>query len=70
MLSILKKYNKSLVLISVLAAILCGILIPSIFTNIRFLGDLFINLLKLFALPLISSALISALVAYRRIFLN
>lgn len=58
---LLKKYNKYLILLSVLAAILFGILTPTIFTEIRFLGDLFINLLKLFALPLISSALIAAL---------
>jgi len=50
-----------LILISVAAAILLGILIPSVFEHIKFLGDLFINLLKLFALPLICSALIAAL---------
>ncbi len=60
MLSLFKKYNKSLVLLSVFAAILFGVLTPTIFTDLRFLGDLFINLLKVFALPLISSALIAA----------
>jgi Na+/H+-dicarboxylate symporter len=34
---------------------------PTIFGPIQFLGTLFINLLKLFALPLISSALVAAL---------
>lgn len=46
---------------SVAGAILCGILTPSFFEHTKFLGDLFINLLKLFALPLICSALIAAL---------
>src|SRR5271156_2558516 len=55
------QYNKHLILLSVASAILLGILIPSFFEPIKFLGDLFINLLKLFALPLISSALIAAL---------
>lgn len=43
------------------AAILLGIYCPFIFEKIKFFGDLFINLLKLFALPLICSALIAAL---------
>jgi Na+/H+-dicarboxylate symporter len=34
---------------------------PQIFEQFRFVGDLFINLLKLFALPLICSALVAAL---------
>lgn len=54
-------YNKYLILISVASAILLGIYAPALFGNIKFVGDLFINLLKLFALPLICSALISAL---------
>jgi Na+/H+-dicarboxylate symporter len=57
----LARYNKYLILISVAAAILLGVLLPGLFEHIRFLGDLFINLLKLFALPLICSALIAAL---------
>ena len=36
-------------------------MIPELFDHIKFLGDLFINLLKLFALPLICSALVAAL---------
>ena len=53
--------NKYFILISVACAILLGILTPSLFEPIQFLGNLFINLLKLFALPLICSALIAAL---------
>jgi len=55
------RYNKYFILISVALAILFGILTPKLFEHIKFLGDLFINLLKLFALPLICSALIAAL---------
>ena len=61
MIAIFNRYNKFLVLLSVAASIVFGVLTPSIFSNIKFLGDLFINLLKLFALPLICSALIAAL---------
>lgn len=57
----LVRYNKYFILLSVAAAILFGILTPGLFSQIKFLGDLFINLLKLFALPLICSALIAAL---------
>lgn len=53
--------HKYLILISVASAILLGILTPALFEHIQFLGNLFINLLKLFALPLICSALIAAL---------
>lgn len=61
MIQSLARYNKYLILLSVGAAIFCGIATPSLFENIQFLGHLFINLLKLFALPLICSALIAAL---------
>ena len=57
----LKKYSTHLILLSVFLAITLGIYIPSIFKPITFLGDIFINLLKLFALPLICSALIAAI---------
>ncbi len=57
----LSKYSKYFVFLSVGLAIVCGISFPQMFTGIKFLGDLFINLLKLFALPLICSALIAAL---------
>ena len=55
------RYNNYFILISVAAALIFGVLTPGIFEPLKFLGDLFINLLKLFALPLICSALISAL---------
>ena len=61
MIQFLIRYNKYSILLSVAAAILLGIWAPLLFSEIKFLGDLFINLLKLFALPLICSALISAL---------
>lgn len=61
MISVLKRYSLVLILSSVLFAIIFGILTPSLFSNISFLGVIFLNLLKLFALPLICSALIVAL---------
>ncbi|MBS0626754.1 MAG: dicarboxylate/amino acid:cation symporter, partial [Verrucomicrobia bacterium] len=61
MLKFLSLYNKYLIILSVAAAILLGIWAPLFFGQIKFLGDLFINLLKLFALPLICSALVAAL---------
>lgn len=57
----LSRFSTLLILLSVSAAILSGIFAPFIFEHIKFVGDLFINLLKLFALPLICSALIAAL---------
>ena len=57
----LKKYNSSLILLSLALSIVLGICVPNLFQSIKFLGDLFINLLKLFALPLICSALIACL---------
>lgn len=61
MLQFLNRYNKYLILLSLAAAIVFGILTPGLFKHIKFLGDVFINLLKLFALPLICSALVAAL---------
>lgn len=60
MIHLLTRYNKYLILLSVAAALLFGILTPHFFQHVKFLGDLFINLLKLFALPLICSALVAA----------
>lgn len=57
----LKKYSTLLILLSVIFAILFGIYMPYLFVKIHFIGELFINLLKLFALPLICSALITSL---------
>jgi Na+/H+-dicarboxylate symporter len=61
MIALLKKYNTQLILIGVVLSIVLGIYTPDLFINIKFLGDIFINLLKLFALPLISSTLIVTL---------
>lgn len=61
MIRILSQHSKYLILFSVVIAIFFGITIPFVFEPVQFLGHLFINLLKLFALPLISSALIAAL---------
>lgn len=55
------RYNNYFILLSVTAAIVFGIYFPTLFDHIKFLGDLFINLLKLFALPLICSALIASI---------
>jgi Na+/H+-dicarboxylate symporter len=57
----LKKYATHMILSSVFLAILFGVFTPTIFAPISFLGDIFINLLKVFALPLICSALIVAI---------
>lgn len=51
--------RKLLIFVSLLAAILCGAFYPDLFGQIKFLGDLFVNLLKLFTLPLICSALVA-----------
>lgn len=61
MIKLLKKYNTQLILSSVVLAVIFGIYVPTLFINIKFLGDIFINLLKLFALPLISSTLVVTL---------
>src|SRR3990167_183375 len=55
-----KKYATPLILLSVFFALFFGVYTPFIFEKITFLGDIFINLLKLFALPLICTALIAA----------
>ena len=56
-----EKYATHLILLSVFLAITLGILAPTFFNQISFLGVIFIHLLKLFALPLICSALIAAI---------
>ncbi len=61
MISILKRYNARLTLLSLVLAGIFGIFASSQVNSIHFLGDIFINLLKLFALPLICSALIASL---------
>lgn len=61
MIQVWKRYHQWLILISVAAALGLGMTMPHLFAPIQFLGDLFIHLLKLFALPLVCSALIAAL---------
>lgn len=61
MISLWIRLNKRLIGFSLLAAIGLGLWMPELFRSIAFLGDLFIKLLKLFALPLICSALVSAI---------
>lgn len=56
----LKRYNTSLILLSIALTLVFGIWMPEIFEPIRFIGDLFINMLRVFALPLICSALVAA----------
>lgn len=50
-----------LILCSIILGITCGILFPQKMLAIRWIGTLFINLLKLIVLPLIFSALVSAI---------
>ena len=50
-----------LILASIALGIFCGIWFPEFMISIRWIGTLFINLLKLIALPLIFSALVGAI---------
>lgn len=50
-----------LILCSIFLGIVCGIFFPEKMLSIRWIGTLFINLLKLIVLPLIFSALVSAI---------
>ena len=50
-----------LILLSIVLGIIGGIFLPEQMISIRWLGTLFINLLKLIALPLIFSALVGAI---------
>ena len=61
MVKLLKRYSTYLTLSSAVLAIVFGIATPKIFESIHFLGDLFLNLLKVFALPLICTALVASL---------
>lgn len=51
------------ILLSIAAGIIAGILIPDTMIAISWIGQLFINLLKLIVLPLIFSAIVSAITA-------
>lgn len=50
-----------LILLSIVLGILCGIAFPDEMLSVRWIGTLFINLLKLIVLPLIFCALVSAI---------
>lgn len=50
-----------LILFSIFLGIACGVLFPEKMLSLRWIGTLFINLLKLIVLPLIFSALVSAI---------
>lgn len=49
------------ILVSIVLGIACGVLYPEQVLSVRWIGTLFINLLKLVVLPLIFSALVSAI---------
>lgn len=51
------------ILLSIVLGVSCGIFFPEKMLAIRWIGTLFINLLKLIVLPLIFSALVSAITA-------
>lgn len=57
----LKKYMFPLIVLSIALGILCGVFFPTETITIRWIGQLFINLLKLIVLPLIFCALVSAI---------
>lgn len=50
-----------LILLSIALGIICGVFLPEQMIEIRWVGQLFINLLKLIVLPLIFCALVSAI---------
>lgn len=50
-----------LIILSILGGILCGIFFPEQMLSLRWIGTLFINLLKLIVLPLIFCSLVSAI---------
>jgi len=57
----MKNFMFPLILLSIFLGILCGILFPNQTLAIGWIGQLFINLLKLIVLPLIFCALVSAI---------
>jgi len=57
----LKNYSFILILVSIALGISCGVLFPTQMIAISWIGQLFINLLKLIVLPLIFCALVSAI---------
>jgi len=57
----LKNYMFSLIVLSIFLAIVCGIFFPEQMIATKWIGQLFINMLKLIVLPLIFCALVSAI---------
>lgn len=57
----MKNYMFILILISIALGIICGVFLPKQMIMISWIGQLFINLLKLIVLPLIFCALVSAI---------
>ena len=57
----MKNYQFMLILLSIALGIACGIFFPNQMIAISWIGQLFINLLKLIVLPLIFCALVSAI---------
>lgn len=57
----MKNYMLALILLSMALGIICGVFLPHVMITISWIGQLFINLLKLIVLPLIFCALVSAI---------
>jgi Na+/H+-dicarboxylate symporter len=57
----MKNYMFLLILLSIAFGIICGVFFPKEMISISWIGQLFINLLKLIVLPLIFCALVSAI---------
>lgn len=57
----MKNHTFLFILISIALGIFCGVFFPNLMIEYRWVGQLFINLLKLIALPLIFCALVSAI---------
>ncbi|MBA3660977.1 MAG: dicarboxylate/amino acid:cation symporter [Gammaproteobacteria bacterium] len=57
----MKNYSFLLILLSIIVGILAGIFFPRETIEVKWIGQLFINLLKLIVLPLIFCALVSAI---------
>lgn len=57
----MKSYTLPLIILSIAAAVFCGVYFPHFMQEISWVGQLFINLLKLIVLPLIFCALVSAI---------
>lgn len=66
----MKNYAFLLILLSIALGIVCGVFFPKEMIAIRWIGQLFINILKLIVLPLIFCALVSAITSiggYKRL---